>query len=157
KAVCSHHKLIISRLTLFTCVWNYSSSMAKKASFPQSGPALHCCAMFLLLLLLIFDLLASAQAANCDYSSIRKPPRFGKRFGSELMQRMKQAHPCLTALERRSDLAPSLTDYLERTQAEKQQEMVVAAPNYIESEQEDKLPTGLLLKVYSILRRKNAD
>ena len=113
--------------------------------------------MFLLLLLLIFNLLTSAHSSNCEDIPFRKPPRFGKRFGSELMQRMKQAHPCVNALERRSNLAPNLADYIEQTQMDKQQEVLISEPHRADSDQEDRVPAGLLLKVYSILRQQNAD
>lgn len=109
--------------------------------------------MFLLLLLLMFDLLGTANSttSNCGAIPIRKTFRFGKRF-SELMQRMKQAHPCLTQAERRSDPdSPIAPDVEEETR----DNFKLDSGETLEGEGTGKLPVGLLLKVYTILQQQN--
>lgn len=118
---------------------------SKKGGCVHFGPSVHWCTMFLLLLLLMFDLLGTANSttSNCGAIPIRKTFRFGKRF-SELMQRMKQAHPCLTQAERRSDPDSPISPDVEEESGETQ-----------DGEGTGKLPVGLLLKVYTILQQQN--
>lgn len=106
----------------------------------------------LLSILLLTDLVGSAQSLDCTDSPIRKPLRFGKRFG-KLMQRIKQAHPCISQLNRRADPKVTITNLdMDNYLNEVQEEENVAA----EEEQARKISNWLLLsQLNSMIRQKN--
>lgn len=101
----------------------------------------------------MFEMLSTANSANCLDGIIRKPPRFGKRSDMGFIQTMEQVHPCFAQLQRRSERLSKLKNYFNNVQAEGGEE---GAPKSDNSEQQaNNVPLELLLKMFSMLRRKN--
>lgn len=125
----------------------------RKQNCVSRRPTMHFCAMLLLLLIFMFEMLSTANSANCLDGIIRKPPRFGKRSDMGFIQTMEQVHPCFAQLQRRSERLSKLKNYFNNVQAEGGEE---GAPKSDNSEQQaNNVPLELLLKMFSMLRRKN--
>src|SRR5699024_7950716 len=101
----------------------------------------------LLLLLMLADV---AQSFDCLDSPIRKPPRFGKRFGlaSQQMVSYKQ-HPCIARLHRSSEPLVVTGQSSEEDDDRLDADEVQVLRSHLHQ-----FPKNLILKIYSILYKK---
>ncbi len=122
----------------------------QKRNCVYSRPTMHCCAMFFLLLIFMTELLSTANSANCLDGLVRKPPRFGKRSDFGFIGKLEQVHPCFAQLQRRSDRLAKLKIYFDKVQPETGEIVLEKSDVGLESN-----TPNLLLKLFSVLRRKN--